>query len=188
MEEWPTERIAGLSLNDVRALRENAVRLHVPAVVERCDADLARRAPVRNRPPRVVRPGAVRPRVDHHNQFVSEYHYVCRHEEDVTRNDNGTIWTGTWVARQSLVEESIRFGAHVALHRAKAELSYLQGIIIDWRVSERPERYVEGQPINIQFGVDFLLQPTIEPFQWRGDGAYERGYRWQPMPPQAIAI
>jgi hypothetical protein len=64
----------------------------------------------------------------------------------------------------------------------------LQGIIIGWRVSPRQREYVEGQAVNTEYGIEFLLEQTTEPFQWVGDGAAEKGYRWQPIPPQAVAI
>lgn len=74
------------------------------------------------------------------------------------------------------VERAVKIGAYVALHVAKSELSYLQGIVRDWRTRERERSYAEGQLVQTKFGVDFLIEPTNEPLPWYGDGSGEKGY------------
>lgn len=46
---WPRERVAKLSRDEVLALRENAIQRGVSVVVGYCDAELAKRAPIRAR-------------------------------------------------------------------------------------------------------------------------------------------
>jgi len=53
MVVWTAERIAELSIEGVKNLRENARRLANSTVVDLCDADIARRAPTRTKLPRV---------------------------------------------------------------------------------------------------------------------------------------
>ena len=173
MIDWPRERIAGLPLEGVKTLRENAARRGETEVIERCDAELAARAPVRKKSPRVNGPQS-----PHRGEVVIGYHFVCPREKGVTTNPDGTIWTGTWVVDKEVAEPSSRIGAYVALHAAKSEASYLQGIIKDWRSTKRDREYAEGKPVKIEYGIDFLLEPTNEPYQWKGDGSGEKGYVW----------
>jgi len=43
---------------------------------------------------------------------------------------------------------------------------------------EREQEYADGRPVKIEFGVDFLLERTDEPYDWKGDGSGEKGYVW----------
>ena len=112
-------------------------------------------------------------------QFVSGYHFVCPREKGVTPNGDGTIWTGTWVVEKGNAEKSAKYGAYVALHTARAEMSYLQGNVKDWRRAKRDDQYADGRRVKIEFGVDFLLEPTNQPHQWNGEGSGEKGYVWK---------
>jgi len=96
----------------------------------------------------------------------------------LTRNSDGTVWTGTWVVDKIHAERAAKIGAYVAPHTAKSELSYLQGVVKDWRKMEREQEYADGKPVKIEFGVDFLLEITNEPHPWNGDGSGEKGYVW----------
>ena len=73
-------------------------------------------------------------------------------------------------------ERAVKIGAHVALHVAKSEPSYLQGVVKSSRTHERESAYAEGQVVKTKFGVDFLIEPTHDPVQWHGDGSGEKGY------------
>jgi hypothetical protein len=84
----------------------------------------------------------------------------------------------SWVVDRKHAEIGSKLGAYVALHTKKSESSYLQGIIKDWRTTHRQSEYAEGRRVQIELGVDFLLQPTVDPYQWCGDGAGEKGYAW----------
>ena len=139
-----------------------------------CDAELSRRAPSREKTPRT-------PKViveSRHAQVVIGFHFVCPQEKGVTRNSDGTVWTGTWVVDKIHAERAAKIGAYVAPHTAKSELSYLQGVVKDWRKMEREQEYADGKPVKIEFGVDFLLEITNEPHPWNGDGSGEKGYVW----------
>lgn len=173
MDDWTPERIAGLRIESVKILRENARKRGNNEVVDLCDADIARRAPIRNKSPRVKTTAET-----HDDQVVVGFHFVCDREKGVTTNPNGTIWTGTWVVDQVHVERAERIRAYVALHQTKAEPSYLQGTVKGWRRAVRGQEYAEGRPTKTEYGIDFLLEPTSEPYQWNGDGAGEKGYLW----------
>ena len=75
------------------------------------------------------------------DQYVSEFHFICPSELAVTRNQDGTIWTGTWVVAEEHAERSAKYGSLVSLHSSKAEPSYLQGTVVAWRKSARKQRY-----------------------------------------------
>jgi hypothetical protein len=173
MVAWTSERIAELSIEGVKSLRENARRLANSEVVDLCDAEIARRAPVHTKSPRVKATSESR-----YGQVVGGFHFVCDKGKGVTNNADGTLWTGTWVVDQVHAERGEKLGAYVALHESKAEPSYLQGIVRGWRKAEREHEYAEGRPVKIESGIVFLLQPTKEPYQWKGDGAGEKGYFW----------
>ena len=83
-----------------------------------------------------------------------------------------------WAVDQAHAERGERIGAYVTLHATKAEPSYLQGIIKGWRRSSREPEYADGRPVKIEYGIDFLIEPTNEPCQWHGDGAGEKGDLW----------
>lgn len=174
MIDWIAERIAALSTEGVKNLRENAERLGETSVLTLCDAELSRRVPNREKAPRVTNVTTE----DRHGQVVVGFHFVCPQEKGVTRNSDGTIWTGTWVVDKRHAERAVRIGAYVALHTGKSELSYLQGVVKDWRKTGREQEYAEGRPVKIEFGVDFLLEMTNEPYTWNGDGSGEKGYVW----------
>jgi hypothetical protein len=58
-------------------------------------------------------------------------------------------------------------GAYLALHRAKAEASYRQGLISGWRKATRDEGKIED-------GVEFLVRTTDRPYDWVGAGDIRR--------------
>jgi hypothetical protein len=174
MIEWTAERIAALPTEGVKNLRENARRLGEISVLTWCDAELSRRAPNREKATRVTN----LPREDRDSQVVVGFHFVCPEEKGVIRNSDGTVWTGTWVVGKIHAERAARIGAYVALHMAKSELSYLQGVVKDWRKMEREQECADGRPVKTEFGVDFLLEMTNEPYGWNGDGSGEKGYVW----------
>ncbi len=173
MVEWSPERIAALTLEQIKSLRANAVRHGKIDLVEICDAEIAIRNPVRAKSPRVERNS---PSVSRRCQVVVGYHFVCSKERGVTLNGDASVWTGTWVVEKRNAERSTTVGAYVALHEAKSEPSYLQGTIKDWRKAKRDREYVEGRKVKIEFGVDFLLELTAQSYSWSGEGAGEKGY------------
>lgn len=79
---------------------------------------------------------------------------MCPDEKGITRNPGGTVWTGTWVVDKNHAESAVKIGGCVALHVAKSEPSYLQGVVRDWRTHKREPAYAEGQIVKTKFGVD----------------------------------
>ena len=118
---------------------------------------------------------------NHSGQYVSEFHFVCPREDGVTRNQDGTIWTGTWVVAEEQAANALKYGSIVALHTSKAEPSYLQGTIRAWRKGPRQPSYSGEQLTQITEGILFLFQPSGSPLQWKGDATGEKGYAWAPI-------
>lgn len=169
MTDWP--RLLGkMSPGELKATRNNAIRLGNANVLSLCDAEAAKRSPKR---PRTKSVGASRTKLP-----VKGLHFVCPQETGVTQNPDGTIWTGTWVVDARHAKQGARSGAYVALHTAKSESSYLQGTIKDWRQSPREQEYADGRPAKTRFGIDFLLELTQSPYEWKGDGSGEKGYAY----------
>lgn len=163
---WTSERIAALALSQLRTLRANASERGAASVMLLCDADLARRALIDKSSPPSARP--IERACDY---VVIGFHFVCANEKGVTRNPDGSVWTGTWVVSELHARRASKIGAYIALHTSRSEPSYLQGVIKDFRWSKR-----EGA--KTQKGVVFLVELTDEPFSWVGNGSGERGYAW----------
>lgn len=166
---WTSELIATKLDKEIKSLRENALRKGAHEVVALCDAELLARAPVKRQ--------SLGKTKSRQSETVIGYHFVCRPEEKgVTRNSDGTAWSGTWVVAAAHAEKSLKAGAYVALHLSHAELSYLKGTIKAWRRSKREDKYAEGQEVKTPIGTDFLLQIEDDKIQWRGEGTVERSY------------
>jgi hypothetical protein len=172
MIEWTKEQITRLSSDQIESLRENAAKHGRRDVVELCNEELTARKPTRARK---VAESIVD---DHSGQYVSEFHFVCPSELGITRNQDGTIWTGTWVVAEEHAEKAVRYGALVSLHSSRAEPSYLQGMVKAWRKSPRQTRYSGEQRTQTKEGIDFLFQPSDPPLRWKGDATGEKGYAW----------
>src|SRR5438477_12328576 len=145
MVAWTKEEIARRSNSEIESLRENAAKRGRQDIVELCCQELARRKPTR----KVVKEVSD----DKSGQFVSEFHFVCPNELGIMRNKDGTIWTGTWVVAEEHAENAVKYGGLVSLHSSKAEPSYLQGTIMEWRRSPRQSRYSGEQLTQIREGI-----------------------------------
>jgi hypothetical protein len=176
MIDWTRERLSGHTNDEIESLRENARKRHRQEIVDLCDNELASRKPVRKTR------GVGATSDNHAGQYVSEFHFVCPNELGVARNSDGSIWSGTWVVSEDHAEAAVRFGSYVALHLAKAERSYFQGVVKDWRRSVRERRYSGEQQTQTMSGIDFLFEPSEAPLEWKGDGSGEKGYAWAPLP------
>ncbi len=176
MVEWTQEKIATLSGQEISSLRANATKSGRQDIVGLCNAELERRKPVRVR--RAMEGG----NEDRRGQYVRAFHFVCPSELGVTRSQDGGIWTGTWVVAVEHAERALKYGAVVALHTSKAEPSYLQGPIKDWRKSPRELRYTGEQTTQKEEGIDFFFQFSDSPMQWIGEATGEKGYDWAPLP------
>jgi len=149
----------------LRTLRENAARQGAGDLVEICDRELESR-----------KPAAKTPREqDNHsgNSYVSEYHFVCAKDRGVASDTAGRFWSGSWVVAETNVQRSIEYGAHLALHETKAEPSYRQGRIVEYRRAPRDMIDKEND------GIEFLVEETAEQLKWSGAGAGEKGYKWE---------
>jgi hypothetical protein len=166
---WTSELIAKKSDKEIKTVRENALKKGAHDVVALCDHEILTRAPVKRQ--------SANNRSGRQNETVVGYHFVCRPEEKgVTRNFDGTAWSGTWVVSAAHAEKSLKAGAYVALHLSHADPSYLKGTIKAWRRSKREDKYAEGQDVKTPIGTDFQLQITDDQIEWRGEGTVERSY------------
>ena len=171
MIEWTSEKLADHSPEQIKALRENALKRGNAEIVALCDAELARRSPPKKLVKKASRRGSDR-------GPVLGYHLKCKREQGVIQNPDGTFWTGTWAIAESQAERSLQAGSYAALHEAKADPSYLQGNIKAWRPNKRQKEYAPGRKVQKDTGVDFLVVPTDKPLMWIGDGSGERGYAY----------
>jgi hypothetical protein len=175
MVVWTPEEIAKRTTAHITALRENAHRQKREDIVALCDAELEKRKPTRQS--RIAK-GDNRKT----GQYVSEFHFVCPNELGVTRNPDGSIWTGTWVVAEDNAIDAEARGSLVALHASKAAPSYIQGKIKGWRRSPRENRYSEDQLVKTMSGIDFLFMPDKGAMPWKGDATGEKGYLWADIP------
>jgi hypothetical protein len=173
MIEWTKEKIAEQSNDQIKALRENAEKHNRQDIVELCIEELLFRKPRRSKKSTDLQSA------DHTGQYVSEFHFVCPNELGVTHNEDGTIWTGTWVVAEEHAESAVRYGAQVALHSLKSERSYLNGTVMDWRKRPRETHYTGDQETQTKEGIDFLVKLSDKPLTWAGDGSGEKGYSWR---------
>ena len=106
---------------------------------------------------------------------VIGFHFVCENDRGVKVNPDGTFLTGTWVVDKRHAERAMKLKGYVALHSTRASPSYRQGTIKAWRLVDREKQYGD-QPARIASGIEFIVQPTAEPYVWVGDGTGEKGY------------
>jgi hypothetical protein len=178
MIEWTAEKIAQLkTVEEVKSLRDNAAKRGIVKLVDLCEADLRLR-----KPPQVRRARPEDVEELRTGQYVSEFHFVCPNESEVTKNQDGSIRTGTWVVAAANAEAAVKYGSLVALHVTKAEQSYVQGTVKAWTKQPREPKNAEGELVKTEFGIEFLIEPTNNTLPWKGDGAGEKGYAWAPIP------
>jgi hypothetical protein len=162
--DYTPEKLGGWETSKLQTLRENAVRRGVSDLVEMCDRELA------NRKPRVQR----LEQADHSaGSFVAEYHFVCAKDRGVLSNGPGKFWSGSWVVAEANVRKSIEYGALLALHESKAERSYRQGRILEYRRSSREMVDKDNE------GIEFLIEEAAASLAWEGAGSGEKGYKWE---------
>jgi hypothetical protein len=163
---YTPEKLSGWDTLKLRTLRENALARGATDVVEMCDRELEARKPAR----------ASRESAEHsHNSYVSEYHFVCAKDRGVLAAGPGRFWSGAWIVDEANVKKSIEFGAHLALHETKAEPSYRQGKVIDYRRGARDMIDKDNE------GIEFLVEETDQSFKWQGGGSGEKGYKWEEL-------
>ncbi|HEY1154330.1 MAG TPA: hypothetical protein VGE73_10795 [Pseudolabrys sp.] len=173
---WTSEKISERTEKEIAIIRENAVRLKAAEIVLMCDSELESRAS------RKKTKAKKKPIENDSTRTAIGYHFVCRPQGNgVVVNDDGTVWSGTWVVAESQAEKSLRAGAYVALHLSHAEPSYLKGQILGFRRSPRAKRYAEGQEVKTREGTDFLLSLSEDQIQWSGEGTVEKSYVYTPI-------
>src|SRR5215469_3291738 len=102
---WTPESIAQRSTEDVKTIRDNAINKGANDVVALCDSELQKRVTVKASSGNKSKSG------NRSKDLVIGYHFVCRPEErGVTRNNDGTAWTGTWVVAPNRAEDSLKAG------------------------------------------------------------------------------
>jgi hypothetical protein len=160
---WTEEKLAALDPKKLRIVRENAKRKGVASLVHLCDQIIGSREL-----PRAPKSTSLKSET---GEIVEEYHFVCRNDRGVTMNSDGTFWTASWVVDQAVAQESMKYGARLALHNSKQEASYRQGTITELKRVEYPE---DGK---IKSRIDFKVSPDSSPLQWAGRSAGEKGYK-----------
>jgi len=169
---WTAERIASLDQKALQALSDNAHRYGIEGLIQRCATELESRSPAKSSRKRVEKTRRSLSTV------VVGYHFVCERGRGVTNLEGGRFKSGSWVVKEENVQESLRHGAYLALHENKAERSYRQGRIVGYDLAERDMlKGGETQP-QTRIGIEFLVETTNEPYDWVGDGAGEKGYKW----------
>jgi len=166
-----------LALQDrksVETIRERAIKLGASDLVEMCDRDIATRIHAKIKMPRLNQ--AARSS----SGTVAGYHFVCARGRGVTDIGEGRFWSGSWVVAEANARNSTQRSAYLALHESKAEPSYRQGKIVDYRRSPRDmvSDNETGDAPKTEEGIEFLVEETSKPYEWVGDGAGEKGYRW----------
>jgi len=172
---WTPERIANLDQKALQALSDNAHRYEIEGLAQLCAAELESRTSAK-----FSRKGVKRPRRSLSTVVVG-YHFVCQRDRGVTNLEGGRFKSGSWVVKEENVQESLRRDAYLALHENKTERSYRQGQIVGYNLTERDMlKGGETEP-QTRVGIEFLVEATSEPYDWIGDGAGEKGYRWSDL-------
>ncbi|HWO37846.1 MAG TPA: hypothetical protein VNO32_54430 [Candidatus Acidoferrum sp.] len=164
---WTSEKLAELASDKIKIVRANAITRANNELVLLCENELADRAP--SKKPRVASQPSKK------GKPVKGFHFICKRDHGVTRNPDGTFWSGTWVVAKERADHGEKIDAYIALHEKKSEPSYLQGIIRGWRTATRDRQYADV-PVQTEEGIDFLIEPISDSLLWKGDGAGEKGY------------
>ena len=166
--DWSPDTVAKLSPKEIQHLRANAIRLKNTDVAALCDAEIAKRAP--KKIPNTKKGGR-----QAKTGPVVGFHFVCENDRGVTVHPDGTFSTGTWVVDKKHADQALRLEGYVALHSKRTNPSYRQGALKAWRLVDREKQYGD-LPARIESGIEFLVQPTWEPYVWIGEGTGEKGY------------
>ena len=171
---YTPEKLARESRENVETIRKNAARLGAIDLVNMCDRDLEARPLPKNK-----RSDIAHPKLSD-TDVVIGYHFVCARDRGVAQIDKDQFWSGSWVVSEANVRESLKYGAYLALHESRSEMSYRQGQILDYRRSPRDmlDGDKTGERTKIEEGIEFRVQETSEPYVWVGEGTGEKGYRW----------
>jgi hypothetical protein len=161
---WTAEKLSALDLAKLKVVRANAERNEAADLVAMCDFEKSSRKPA------ITRAATTKVAAEI-GDLVTEYHFVCRNDRGVTFNSDGTFWSTSWVVSEDVLKKSIKAGAKFALHNSRAEPSYRQGTIKEYR---RIDDFADGE---VESRIDFLVAPDDMPLVWSGSGAGEKGYK-----------
>ncbi len=162
--QWDEQQVAVLSATALKNLRNNAIRKGAVEVVSLCDAELAKR-PMKKAAP-------TKRKVANNGRYVTGFHFVCDADRGVTMNPDGTFWSGVWVVDEAHAANAPNVGAYLALHKTRGAASYRQGLVRDWRKATR------NIAAKTEDGIEFLVEPMEQPYDWVGAGTGEKGYQW----------
>jgi hypothetical protein len=161
--QWNEQSVAALTSTELQNLRNNALRRGATNVVTLCDAELAKRP---------IKAASKEHKAANNGRYVTGFHFVCDADKGVTMNPDGTFWSGVWVVDEIHAANAPNVGTYLALHKTRAEPSYRQGFVRGWRKTTR------NIAAKTEDGIEFLIEPTDEAYDWVGAGTGEKGYRW----------
>lgn len=168
---WSIERLTAMETSQLKQLLANAQARGADELAALCEQVLATRGPVKKTPASSATSSSSSGRRAARD-FVSEFHFVCENDRGVSTDGEGFFWTGSWVVPEDEIIKSMQAGGKLALHSSRADMSYRQGKILDYRKSDGDT----AKKRNI--GFEFLVAADDVPLAWSGDGTGEKGYRW----------
>ncbi|WGD29600.1 hypothetical protein AncyloWKF20_17800 [Ancylobacter sp. WKF20] len=175
---WSTERLRGMETSQIKQLLANAEARGVADLAALCQEVLDERGPATRSPTARASSGRTASGASKPSAVtrttrggVRELHFVCENDRGVTADGERFFWTGYWIVPEDEAIKAVEAGAKLALHKSRADMSYRQGKIRDYRIA--PEDV--GKKRNV--GIEFLVAADDEPLAWSGEGADEKGYR-----------
>ncbi|SCW57366.1 hypothetical protein [Ancylobacter rudongensis] len=166
---WSIERLTAMETAQLKQLLANAQARGADALAAQCEEVLATRGPVK-KPAGTSSTSSPGKRAA--RDYVSVFHFVCENDRGVSTDGEGFFWTGSWVVPEDEVIKSMNAGGKLALHGSRADRSYRQGKILDYRKSDGDS----AKKRNI--GFEFLVAADDVPLAWPGGGTGEKGYTW----------
>jgi hypothetical protein len=167
---WTVEKLQGLSRPELVSLRANALAKNVDDLVALCDAEMEARPAAA----RVARAGTKAPQDK--GETVLEYHFVCPGNAGVKVNLDETFWTTGWVISEDVLRRSLPHHPRLALHETRKDMSYRQGLIVEYRRSDEVANGVVTRKIDLR------VEPEIGPMKWAGTGTGDKGYKKLAVP------
>jgi hypothetical protein len=155
---WTFEKLTSLSPQHLDVLRQNAQSRGETELAYQC---LALQESRKKRPDQTAKK-ILSP--------VVGFHFVCQDDYEVQLLQDGKFWSGVWAVDQTHCRPAKQLRGYVALHQSKRNVSYRQGLIVDWKLEARTKG-------SKQIGVSFLLSPFSQSLPWYGAGSGEKGYR-----------
>lgn len=169
---WSTERLTAMETAQLKQLLANAQARGADELAAQCEEVLATRGPVKKPSSSSSSSSTSSSGKRAARDYVSVFHFVCENDRGVSTDGEGFFWTGSWVVPEDEVIKSMNAGGKLALHGSRADRSYRQGKILDYRKSDGDS----AKKRNI--GFEFLVAADDVPLAWPGGGTGEKGYTW----------